>query len=71
VLRYGFFYGSSTWYAPDGIITEQVRQHQFPILEKLPILEKGEGVWPWVHVEDSPARSQLLPPSSRGILEFI
>lgn len=47
VLRYGFFYGPGTWYAPDDDVANQVRQQQFPIIGK------GEGVWPWIHVEDA------------------
>jgi 2-alkyl-3-oxoalkanoate reductase len=46
-LRYGFFYGSGTWFAPDGDVAQQVRQQQFPIVGN------GEGVWSWVHVEDA------------------
>ncbi|WNN89968.1 hypothetical protein [Gloeocapsopsis dulcis] len=29
VLRYGFFYGPGTWYAPEGDVANQVRQQQF------------------------------------------
>lgn len=46
-LRYGFFYGSGTWFAPDGDVAQQVRQQQFPIVGN------GEGVWSWLHVEDA------------------
>ncbi len=46
-LRYGFFYGRDTWFAPDGDVAEQVRQQQFPIVGN------GEGVWSWIHVEDA------------------
>jgi nucleoside-diphosphate-sugar epimerase len=47
VLRYGFFYGTGTWFAPDGDVGNQVRQQQFPIVGK------GEGVWSWLHIEDA------------------
>lgn len=47
VLRYGFFYGSGTWYAPDGDVAQQVRQQQYPIVGN------GKGVWSWIHVEDA------------------
>lgn len=47
VLRYGFFYGPGTWYAPDGDIAKQVRQQQFPIVAN------GKGVWSRIHVEDA------------------
>src|SRR6478609_5530629 len=47
VLRYGFFYGPSTWFNPDGDVAQQVRQQQFPIVGH------GEGVWSWLHIEDA------------------
>ena len=47
VLRYGFFYGPGTWFNPDGDVARQVRQQQFPIVGN------GEGVWSWLHIEDT------------------
>ncbi len=47
ILRYGFFYGSGTWFAADGDVANQVRQKQFPIVGN------GEGVWSWLHIEDA------------------
>ncbi|MEH2375944.1 NAD-dependent epimerase/dehydratase family protein [Nostoc sp.] len=46
-LRYGFLYGSGTWFAADGDVANQVRQQQFPIVGN------GEGVWSWLHIEDA------------------
>lgn len=46
VLRYGFLYGTGTWFAADGDVADQVRQQQFPIVGN------GAGVRSWVHVED-------------------
>ena len=46
-LRYGFFYGPNTWYAPDGGTADQVRQQQFPVVEG------GEAKWSFVHIEDA------------------
>ena len=46
-LRYGFFYGPGTWFAPDGDVAKQVRQQQFPIVGN------GKGVWSWLHIEDA------------------
>lgn len=46
-LRYGFLYGTGTWFSPDGDVAQQVRQQQFPIVGN------GEGVWSWVHIEDA------------------
>jgi 2-alkyl-3-oxoalkanoate reductase len=47
VLRYGFLYSSGTWYASDGDMANLVRQQQFPIVDD------GQGVWSWIHVEDA------------------
>ena len=47
VLRYGFFYGAGTWFAPDGDVANQVRHQQFPIVGN------GAGVWSWLHIEDA------------------
>jgi 2-alkyl-3-oxoalkanoate reductase len=47
VLRYGFFYGRSTWYDSDGGVTEMVRREQYPIVGD------GRGVWSFVHIEDA------------------
>jgi len=48
-LRYGFFYGPGTWFAPDGNVAHQVRQQQFPIVGD------GQGVYSWIHIEDAAA----------------
>lgn len=57
-LRYGFFYGSGTWFAPDGDVAGQVRQQQFPIVGN------GAGVWSWLHVDD--AASATVAAVERG-----
>ena len=51
VLRYGYFYGPGTSYAPDGQLAEMVRRRRFPIV--------GSGVWMYsmVHVDDAAAGS--------------
>ena len=46
-LRYGYFYGPNTWYAPDGGVADQVRQQQFPVIEK------GKAKWSFVHIHDA------------------
>jgi hypothetical protein len=53
MLRYGFLYGPHTWFAKDGSSAEQGRSKQFPIVED------GQAVWSWVHVEDA-ARAAIL-----------
>ena len=49
VLRYGFFYGPGTTYAPDGGTALAVRKRQFPIIGK------GTGVFCFIHVDDAAA----------------
>lgn len=49
VLRYGFFYGPGTAYAPDGSFAEDVRSR------RVPIVGKGTGVFSFIHVEDAAA----------------
>lgn len=47
VLRYGFLYGTGTWYAPEGSIAADVRRRRYPIVGA------GEGVFSFVHVDDA------------------
>jgi nucleoside-diphosphate-sugar epimerase len=49
VLRYGFFYGPGTYYAPDGAMVKLVRKRQ------LPIIGNGEGRASFIHVDDAAA----------------
>ncbi|MGH3050600.1 MAG: NAD-dependent epimerase/dehydratase family protein, partial [Gaiellaceae bacterium] len=48
VLRYGAFYGA----ANDGLI-EPVRKRQFPVIGD------GGGIFPWIHLEDAAAATEL------------
>jgi nucleoside-diphosphate-sugar epimerase len=57
-LRYGFFYGTGTWFNPDGDVARQVQQQQFPIIGN------GEGVWSWLHIED--AADATIAAAERG-----
>ena len=47
VMRYGFFYGPGTWYAPDGALTTMIRKRRYPIVGS------GEGRSSFVHVDDA------------------
>jgi nucleoside-diphosphate-sugar epimerase len=47
VLRYGWFYGPGTYYAPDGSIAEMVRKRRFPIISGT------DGLFSFVHVDDA------------------
>ena len=49
VLRYGYFYGPGTYYAPDGSTAEQVRGRHFPVVGE------GSGVFSFIHVDDAAA----------------
>jgi nucleoside-diphosphate-sugar epimerase len=49
VIRYGFFYGPGTAYAPGGQQIEQIRRRQTPIVGG------GNGAFPFIHVEDAAA----------------
>jgi nucleoside-diphosphate-sugar epimerase len=58
VLRYGFFYGPGTSYAPDGHQASEVRRRRFPIIGD------GAGTFSFVHVED--AASAAVAATERG-----
>jgi nucleoside-diphosphate-sugar epimerase len=46
-LRYGFFYGPHTQYAPDGYWAQEVRRRRFPVVGT------GEGMLSFIQVEDA------------------
>jgi len=46
-MRYGFFYGPGTWYAPDGALGTMIRKRRYPIVGS------GEGRSSFVHVDDA------------------
>jgi nucleoside-diphosphate-sugar epimerase len=58
VLRYGQFYGPSTYYASDGSIAEQVRRRRFPIVGT------GGGTFSFIHIAD--AASATVAAVDRG-----
>jgi nucleoside-diphosphate-sugar epimerase len=47
VLRYGQFYGPSTYYARDGSIAKRVRRRSFPIIGA------GDAMFSFVHIDDA------------------
>jgi nucleoside-diphosphate-sugar epimerase len=49
VLRYGWFYGPGTHYAPDGSIATEVRRRRFPLVRG------AEGLFSFIHVDDAAA----------------
>jgi nucleoside-diphosphate-sugar epimerase len=46
VLRYGFWYGPGTSFAPDGYTAEQVRRRRYPIVGA------GTGMQSFIHMDD-------------------
>ena len=58
VLRYGFFYGPGTSYAPDGHQASEVRRRRFPIIGDC------AGTFSFVHVAD--AASAAVAATERG-----
>jgi nucleoside-diphosphate-sugar epimerase len=53
VLRYGFFYGPGTTYAPGGYFAEEVRRRRFPIVGD------GSGRFSFIHVDDAAVATVL------------
>jgi nucleoside-diphosphate-sugar epimerase len=47
VMRYGFFYGPGTWYAPDGALGTMIRKRRYPLIGS------GEGRSSFIHVDDA------------------
>jgi len=65
VLRYGFFYGPGTYYAPGESIAEQIRKRQFPIGGK------GQGVSSYVHLRDAASATVAAVERGRGIYNVV
>jgi nucleoside-diphosphate-sugar epimerase len=61
VLRYGFFYGPGTSYAPGGSVLRDIERG------RLPIVGGGTGVWSFVHVDDAAAATQRALERGRGV----
>jgi nucleoside-diphosphate-sugar epimerase len=49
VLRYGYFYGPGTYFAPTGSTAHDVRRRRYPVLGS------GDGVFSFIHVDDAAA----------------
>lgn len=67
VLRYGYFYGPGTAFAPGGQNAELIAKRRFPIVGS------GEGRWSFVHVEDAADATvlALAPGGPTGILNVV
>lgn len=64
-LRYGFFYGGSTWFTKEGDMGEQVRQ------EQVPVIGEGEGISNFVHVEDAAAATAAALDCAPGVYNVV
>jgi nucleoside-diphosphate-sugar epimerase len=66
VLRYGFFYGPGTAFAPDGAYASMVRKR------RLPVLGGGRGMWSLIHIEDAAsATAAALERGASGIYNVV
>jgi nucleoside-diphosphate-sugar epimerase len=65
VLRYGFFYGPGSGYAPDGHIAREVKRRRFPIVGR------GTGVFSYIHVDDAAAATVAAVERGRGIYNVV
>jgi nucleoside-diphosphate-sugar epimerase len=66
VLRYGYFYGPGTQFAPDGFYAGLARKRQ------LPVLGSGEGRWSFIHVDDAAAATvAALEHASPGVYNIV
>lgn len=65
-LRYGFFYGPGTVYAPDGTFVEDVRRR------RVPLVGRGAGVFSFIHVDDAAEATVLaLERGARGVYHVV
>jgi nucleoside-diphosphate-sugar epimerase len=65
VLRYGFFYGPSTWYRPGGGVADQVRKGEALIIGE------GNAVWSFVHIDDAVAATVASLTAEPGIYNIV
>jgi 2-alkyl-3-oxoalkanoate reductase len=64
-LRYGFFYGSGTWYHPEGASADQVRR------QEVPVIGDGGGVWSWVQIEDAAVATADVLTAPPGVYNVV
>jgi nucleoside-diphosphate-sugar epimerase len=65
VLRYGFLYGPGTWFDRDGDVGEQVRRGE------VPVIDTGEGIYSWVHIEDAAAVTFAAVTAEPGVYNVV
>jgi|SRR5579862_746614 len=64
-LRFGFFYGSGTWYAPDGSMAHRVKSRDYPIVGG------GRGIWNFIHIEDAADAIALAIKGPPGVYNIV
>jgi nucleoside-diphosphate-sugar epimerase len=62
VLRYGLFYGPGTWYARNGLTTEQVRRGE---------LKATDGISSFIHVADAAQAALLALDWPAGVVNIV
>lgn len=65
VLRYGYFYGPGTIYAPGGSFFEDVRKR------RVPIVGPGTGVFSFLHVEDAASATVAALDAPPGVYNVV
>ena len=66
VLRYGWFYGPGTYFAPDGSYADRVRKRGYPIVGD------GGGITSFIHVDDAAAATvRALEQGSPGLYNVV
>jgi nucleoside-diphosphate-sugar epimerase len=65
VLRYGFFYGPGTYFAPDGAFTGMVRRRM------LPLAGEGKGVFGFVHLDDAATATLAALDGPTGVFNVV
>jgi nucleoside-diphosphate-sugar epimerase len=65
VLRYGFFYGPSTWYRPAGGVADQAREG------KASIIGEGNADWSFVHIDDAVAATIASLTAEPGVYNIV
>jgi nucleoside-diphosphate-sugar epimerase len=66
VLRYGWFYGPGTHFAPDGFQAEETRRR------RLPIVGEATGTFSFIHVEDAASATvAALSAGSPGVYNVV
>ena len=65
VLRYGFWYGPSTWYRPGGAVADQMHNGE------LSVIGEGNAVWSFVHIDDAIAATVTSLTAEPGVYNVV